>query len=259
METHALYSKREIKENPQKKAVRLDAYLVGAHAPSVLILPGGAYSMVSDFNEGKPFAEEFLARQYNAFVLWYRVGAAARFPAPMEDVARALQYMKSHAIEWELDPAKIALMGSSAGGHLAAYFAAAHKRFDVPYQGVVYGLKPAAVALCYPVITMGELTHKVSRRRLLGILSGSTEQNAASVERLVTADYPPTFLWHNRDDTSVDYRNSVYMRDALQKNGVQHELRLYETGGHGVGLAKGLKAEGWFDAAFAFLKNVFDA
>lgn len=257
MQTYSLYSKREIKENPQKKNVRLDAYLVGAHAPSVLILPGGAYSMVSDSNEGKPFAEGFTQRGYNAFVLWYRVGAAARYPAPMEDVARALQFIKNHAVEWQLDPARIALMGSSAGGHLAAYFAAEHKRFDVSYEDVVYGLKPAAVVLCYPVITMGELTHKVSRRRLLGILTGSPERNAASVERLVTADYPPTFLWHNRDDTSVDYRNSEMLHEALEKNGVRHELHLYETGGHGVGLAKGLEAEGWFDLAFAFLQNVF--
>ena len=72
MESYPLYTKREIKVTPQKKQVKLDAYLVGTHAPCVLILPGGAYTIVSDFNEGKPFAEEFNKRGYNAFVLWYR-------------------------------------------------------------------------------------------------------------------------------------------------------------------------------------------
>lgn len=258
MRSYPLYTKREIKVTPKRKTVKLEAYLVGGHAPSVLILPGGAYSIVSDFNEGKPFAEEFNKRGYNAFVLWYRVGAAARYPAPMQDVARAMQFIKSHAVEWEIDPAKIALMGSSAGGHLAAFFAAEYDRFDTEYNGALYGLKPSAVVLCYPVITMGELTHKVSRRRLLGAFSGKTEQNAASVERRVTSEYPPTFLWHNKDDQSVDCRNSEKMAEALRKNGVPCELHLYETGGHGIGLAKGKDAQGWFDLAFTFLQGVFN-
>ena len=130
METYPLYTKREIKVTPQKKQVKLDAYLVGNHAPCVLILPGGAYTIVSDHNEGKPFAEEFNKRGYNAFVLWYRGKAAARYPAPMEDTARAMQFIKSHAKEWGIDTSHIALMRSSAGGHLAAFFAVEHKRFD---------------------------------------------------------------------------------------------------------------------------------
>lgn len=258
MRSYPLYTEREIKVTPKRKTVKLEAYLVGGHAPSVLILPGGAYSMVSDFNEGKPFAEEFNKRGCNAFVLWYRVGAAARYPAPMQDVARAIQFIKSHAAEWKIDPARIALMGSSAGGHLAAFFAAEYKRFDTEYNGTVYGLKPSAVVLCYPVITMGELTHKVSRQRLLGFFSGKPEQNAASVERQVTSEYPPTFLWHNKDDQSVDCRNSEMLYEALRKNGVPCELHLYETGGHGIGLAEGKDAQGWFDLAFTFLQGVFD-
>lgn len=258
MESYPLYTKREVKENPQKRQVKLDAYLVGNHAPCVLILPGGAYTIVSDFNEGKPFAEEFNKRGYNAFVLWYRVKAAARYPAPMEDTARAIQFIKSQAKEWNIDTSKLALMGSSAGGHLAAFFAAEYKRFDKSYNGILYGVKPNALLLCYPVITMGALTHKVSRRRLLGLFSGKPEQNSASVERRVTSEYPPTFVWHNRDDLSVPYQNSELLADALEKNGVLYELKLYPSGGHGIGLAEGTSAEGWFDEAFAFLKNVFE-
>ncbi len=259
MQTYALYTKSEIKVTPSKKAVHLDSYVVGNNAPSVLILPGGAYTIVSDFNEGKPFAEYFNAHGYNAFVLWYRVKSAARYPAPLEDVARAMQFVRSHAAEWELDKAKIALMGSSAGGHLASFFAAMHTYFDKEYNGVVYGVKPSALVLCYPVVTMGKLTHAVSRRRLLGLFSGRTEQNAASVEKLVTETYPPTFLWHNKDDQSVPYRNSVLLHDALEQKGVRCEMHLYEHGGHGIGLAEGKDAEGWIDDAFAFLQSVFTA
>lgn len=257
MQSYPLYTKNEIKVTPSKKQVKLDRYTVGNSAPSVLILPGGAYSIVSDFNEGKPIAEYFKAHGYNAFVLWYRVGAAARYPAPFEDVARAMQFIHSHAADWHLDSTKLALMGSSAGGHLAALFSVDYKMFEEEYQGATYGLKPAAVVLSYPVITMGKLTHAVSRRRLLGLLSGHTEQDLASVEKRVGENYPPTFLWHNKDDQSVPYENSVMLKEALDKKGVRCDLHLYEHGGHGIGLATGTDAEGWIDDAFAFLQSVF--
>lgn len=258
MQSYPLYSKREIKATPAMKKVVLDAYLVGENAPSVLILPGGAYQMVSDSNEGKPFAEALNQRGYNAFVLWYRVRTAARFPAPMQDVARALQFIKSHTGEWNIHPTQIAFMGSSAGGHLAAYFAAEHRRFESETEDAAETMHPAAVVLCYPVITMGPLTHRVSRQKLLGLFSGKPEQEASSVELLVTETYPPTFLWHNKDDLSVDYHNSVLLADALQAKQVRHVLHLYETGGHGIGLAQGKEAEGWFDLAFDFLKSVME-
>lgn len=259
MQSYPLYTKNEIKVTPSKKKVKLDCYLFGSNAPSVLILPGGAYSFVSDSNEGKPIAEYFQAHGYNAFVLWYRVGAAARYPAPLEDVARAMQFIRSHTADWHLDSKKLALTGSSAGGHLAALFSVDYKMFEEEYRGATYGLKPTALVLSYPVITMGKLTHAVSRRRLLGILSGRTEQNLASVEKRVGGAYPPAFLWHNKDDQSVPYENSVMFKNALDEKGVRCDLHLYEHGGHGIGLAEGTDAEGWIDDAFAFLQSVFNA
>lgn len=255
MQTYNLYDKIECRAEPARKKVRLDAYTVGKNAPSVLILPGGAYNMISDSNEGKPIAESLQARGYNAFVLWYRVGAAARYPAPMLDVARAMQFLQSRTDEFGVEENRIALLGSSAGGHLAAYFGAQYKLFARKYEGEDYPLRPAALVLSYPVITMGKLTHALSRRRLLGLFSGKKEQAAASVEQLVSAEYPPTFLWHNKDDASVDYRNSQMLADALEQYGVPHELHLYPTGGHGIGLAKGKDAEGWLDQAFSFLQR----
>lgn len=257
MESFALYDKYDCRVEPARKKVRLDAYLTGKEAPAVLILPGGAYCFISDSNEGRPIAERFVKKGYNAFVLWYRVGFAARYPAPLKDVARALQFLQHNAARFGVVPGKIALLGFSAGGHLASFFGAQYPRFETKYEDASYPLKPAALVLGYPVVTMGQHTHKLSRRRLLGLLSGKAEQDAASVEKLVTPDYPPTFLWHARDDQSVDCCNSEMLAEALAQNGVRHVLRLYDHGGHGIGLAKGKEPAGWFDEAFAFLEGVF--
>lgn len=249
-----LYSKNEIKERPKRKLVTLESYVIGENAPTVLICPGGAYKFVSDSNEGRPFAEKLNERGYNAFVLFYSTGSGnARYPYPLNDVARAMQFIKSKASELKINADKIVLMGSSAGGHLCSFFATQYKRFECEYEGKNYSLKPSALLLSYPVITMGELTHKVSRQNLLGFMIGRTERDAASVEKQITADYPPTFSWHNKDDQSVDYRNSVMLEEALEKNGVNHEVLYFESGGHGIGLAEGKDAEGWIDKAIDFL------
>lgn len=255
---YSLYSKKEMKERPKRKLVTVESYIIGKKAPTVLICPGGAYKFVSDSNEGKPFAEKLNKRGYNAFVLFYSVGSGnARYPYPLKDVARAMQFIKSKAEELEIDADNIALMGSSAGGHLCSFFSTVYGRFACEYEGKDYSLKPKALVLSYPVITMGELTHKVSRQNFLGILTGKPERNAASVERHITSDYPPTFAWHNKDDKTVDYRNSVMLEKALNENGVFNEFHYYETGGHGIGLAEGKEAEGWVDKAIDFLDKVF--
>lgn len=250
-----MYTKRELKEEPYRKKVKLEGYLVGNNAATVLICPGGAYKFVSDFNEGRPYAQEFNKRGVNAFVLTYSVSGAARYPKPLKDVARAIQYIKAHAAELGINAEKIALVGSSAGGHLCAFFGAEYERFECEYEGQDYSLKPSALILCYPVITMGELTHKMSRKFLLGFLPGKPEIKSASVENRVSADFPPTFLWHCKDDASVDYHNSVMLDKALEKYGVPHQLKLFETGGHGIGLADGKEPEGWFQQAFDFIQQ----
>lgn len=254
---YQIYSKNEIKVRPSRKKVTLESYVIGGNAPFVLVCPGGAYKFVSDSNEGRPYAEKLNESGYNAFVLTYSVGSGvARYPYPLEDVARAIQFIKSKSTEFSVNADSFALMGSSAGGHLCAFFAAQYERFEKEYEGADYSLKPKALVLAYPVITMGELTHKVSRKMLLGALSGKPERQAASVEKIITADYPPVFVWHNKDDLSVDYRNSVMLSESLKENGVDCELKLYETGGHGIGLADGSDADGWFENATSFLKKI---
>lgn len=247
---YSLYSEKEIKVKPSRKKVFLESYVVGNNAPTVIVCPGGAYKFVSDFNEGKPFAEELNKRGYNAFVLTYSVGSGvARYPNPLEDVARAVRLVRKESETLNINADSFALMGSSAGGHLCSFFSAVHTRFEENDEC----LKPAALVLAYPVITMGALTHKTSRNMLLGLFSGKTEQRAASVEQLAASDYPPTFVWHNKDDTSVDYNNSVMLKNRLDEVGAECEMHLYETGGHGIGLADGKDAEGWINLAIDFL------
>lgn len=249
-----IYSKKEIKERPQRKNVTLESYIIGGNAPTVLICPGGAYKFVSDSNEGKPFAEKLNAHGYNAFVLFYSVGSGnGRFPYPLYDVAKAIRFIKSKAKELNINADEISLMGSSAGGHLCAFFATQYKRFEEEYDGEGCSLKPNALVLCYPVITMRELTHKVSRQIFLGAFSGKAEREKASVELNITSDYPPTFAWHNKDDSSVNVQNSIMLHEALEEKGIQNELHLYETGGHGIGLAEGKDADGWIEKAIDFL------
>lgn len=255
MQDFKIYSEREMKEEPYRKKVKLQGYLIGDNAPTVLICPGGAYKFVSDFNEGRPYAQEFNKRGVNAFVLTYSVSSAARYPKPLKDVARAMQYIKANAAALKINADKIALIGSSAGGHLCGFFGAEYEKFECEYGNNSYSLKPSALILCYPVITMGQLTHKVSRKFFLGFLAGKPEINAASVEKRVTENYPPTFVWHCKDDASVDYHNSVMLCDGLKKHNVPHQFKLYETGGHGIGLAEGKEAEDWFDEAYKFIKQ----
>lgn len=255
---YSIYSKKEVKERPQRKKVTLESYIIGNNAPTVLICPGGAYKFISDSNEGKPFAEKLNERGYNAFVLFYSVGSGnGRYPYPLRDVARAMQFIKSKSEELKINADEISLMGSSAGGHLCSFFATQYERFENEYNGTDYSLKPKALVLTYPVITMCEQTHKVSRRIFLGAFSGKPEREAASVNLQVTCDYPPTFMWHNKDDSSVNAENSIMLHDALKKCGVKNEIHLYETGGHGIGLAKGKDAEGWIEKAVDFLDAVY--
>ncbi len=252
---YKIYTERECKEEPYRKKVQLFGYVVGENAPVVLICPGGAYKFISDFNEGEPFAREFNKRGINAFVLFYSVGYNARYPRPVKDVARSMQFIKANAERLCVDGNNISLMGSSAGGHLCAFFSSQCERYETEYCGKEYSLIPKTLMLCYPLITMGEKTHKVSRRNFLGLFPGKTEINASSVEKLANGSFPPTFVWACEDDGTVDYNNSVMLCDALRKNGVPHEFKLFKTGGHGIGLANGKEPDGWFDSCFEFYKK----
>ena len=240
---------REFFDTFRKNTYQLKPYLLkdGKTHPVAIICPGGGYRRVCSFVEGYPFAKALNAMGCHAIVVYYRVNALAKYPAPQDDLARAVKEIHDNAQAWNLDMAGYSVWGSSAGGHLAASFGTENMGY------VHYGLpKPGALILVYPVVTMGEKTHPGSRDYLLGEKPGKETVTFASVEKQVTASYPPTFLWWGSSDSCVDPENSRMLRSALEENNIPCQCIEYPGVEHGVGLGKGLPCEGWIEKAVAF-------
>lgn len=219
--------------------------------PLVLICPGGGYSYTS-VRGGEAFAMQFLAMGYHAAVLKYSC-APARYPVALTELAAAVMLVRRHAEEWHVDPRALLVLGCSAGGHLAASLGTLWRE-DFLADGVMAGgeerglLRPDGMILCYPVITSGEFAHRGSFENLLGKEAGKeqnwTERDSLlrrlSLEERVSADTPPTFIWHTFTDGSVPVENSLLFVSALRKAGVSTEFHMYPQGGHGLGLANRL-------------------
>lgn len=210
-----------------------------------VICPGGGYNMVCSFIEGEPYAEALNAMGISAVVVYYRCRKKAKYPAPQDDLARAVREVLSHAQDWNLDVEGYSVWGSSAGGHLAGSFGT--QNMGYPHYSLP---KPGAIVLVYPVITMGEYTHPGTRANLIGNSTGM--RPLTSIEAQVTADYPPTFVWCGAADTCVPPENSHLLAQALEQNGVPCQFVEYPGVDHGVGLGIGLACEGWIQNAVDF-------
>lgn len=234
-------------DNHQPNRYALKPFLVndGKVHPFVVICPGGGYGAVCSAGEGRAFAKELNKLGYHAFVVYYRVRKKARYPHPQEDLKRAVEEVFANKDKWKLDTSSWSIWGSSAGGHLVASFAM--EKWGTP--------KPTALILCYPVISMGEYTHKGSRYNLLGKDAGEAMIKKLSVELNVSSDYPPTFTWYGTADDCVLPVNSKMLCESLTKVGVPCRMEEYEGIGHGVGLAKGTVAEPWFKNAVSFWES----
>lgn len=209
-----------------------------ATGAAIVVCPGGGYAHLAN-HEGDHYARFLNEQGIAAFVLKYRLGSNGyRHPAMLEDAARALRIVRSRATEWQLDPHRIGIMGSSAGGHLAStlltHFDAGDPQAKDPVERV--SSRPDIGILCYPVITMGPLTHAGSKRNLLGENPPPELVEQLSNELQVTSNTPPCFIWHTVADTTVKVENSLMFAEALRKAGVPFDLHLYERGGHGMGL-----------------------
>ncbi|HEY4320412.1 MAG TPA: alpha/beta hydrolase [Gemmatimonadales bacterium] len=207
---------------------------------AIVICPGGGYSALADY-EGHDPALWLNKLGITAVVLTYRLGPRYHYPAPFLDAARAVRYTRAHAAEWQLDTARIGIMGFSAGGHLAAtlgtHFDSGNPQAADPIDRL--SSRPAILVLAYPVISMTDsLMHAGSRLNLLGPNPTADLIHLLSNETQVTAQTPPTFLFATMDDPVVKVQNSVAFADALRRAGVQYELHLYPHGPHGVGLAQ---------------------
>ena len=209
-----------------------------ATGAAIVVCPGGGYGALAG-HEGADYALYLNQHGITAFVLKYRLGSHGyRHPRMLEDAQRAIRLVRARAPEWKIDPRRIGIMGSSAGGHLAStaltHFDAGKASAGDPVER--QSCRPDLGVLCYPVISMGPNTHAGSKNNLLGKDPPAELVELLSNEKQVTHDTPPCFIWHTAEDKAVKVENSLEFAGALQKNGVPFDLHVYQKGAHGLGL-----------------------
>lgn len=219
----------------------LTAYLpttTNGPIPAMIICPGGGYGHLAD-HEGKVYALWLNELGIAGYVLKYRLGPQYHHPAMLQDVSHALQTVRAHASEWGIDPKRIGVIGSSAGGHLAATLATHFTDGDPSATNEVdrVSSRPNIAILCYPVIMIdGPLIHRGSRENLLGTNPPPELVQELSPERHVTSNTPPCFIWSTFDDKTVPVENSFVFAEALRKAHVPFDFHVYQHGPHGQGL-----------------------
>ncbi len=209
-----------------------------ATGAAVVICPGGGYGGLAG-HEGAGYAEWLADHGIAGIVLKYRLGSGGyRHPAMLNDAARAMRLTRSKAGDWKIDPKRVGVMGSSAGGHLAStiltHFDAGKADDADPIER--FSSRPDLGILCYAVISMGPNTHGGSKANLLGKEPAPELVELLSNEKQVTPQTPPCFIWHTWEDSAVKVENSLDFAVALRKAGVRFDLHVYEKGGHGMGL-----------------------
>ena len=205
----------------------------------MVICPGGAYARLAA-HEGRDYALWLNQHGLAAFVLKYRLGTHGyRHPRMLQDAARAVRLVRARAKDWSIDPHRVGIMGSSAGGHLAStlltHFDVGIKDAEDPVESE--SSRPDLGILCYPVITLGVYTHQGSLRNLLGDQPPPELVWSLSNELQVTPRTPPCFLWHTYEDQGVPLENSLQFAAALRRAGVPFALHIFQKGRHGLGLA----------------------
>ncbi len=206
----------------------------------VLVCPGGGYGMLAMDHEGEQIAKWLNGYGVAAFVLQYRLGPAYHHPIEMNDAKRAMRLIRSHAVDYNIDPNRLGIWGFSAGGHLAATVSTHTDMGTMSTNDPIdrYPSRPDFAILAYSVISFTDHPHQGSVHNLLGNNPDPKLLEDLSNEKQVTQRTPPTFLFHTTDDPVVPVQNSLSYYAALQKAGVPAELHVYEHGAHGVGLAQ---------------------
>lgn len=244
--TSMKFEKVEVRNSASEEYAALYVYLHGATneididtRPMIIVCPGGAYAFTSD-REAEIIAMQFLAFGYHAAVLRYSV-APARFPTAFLELGRSVALIREHAREWHVNPEEIAVLGFSAGGHLAGSFCTLwYQEWVAERLGVAWEmLRPNAMILGYPVITSGKYAHVGSFRNLLG-KEYEEKRTVLSLENCVDENTPRAFIWHTFGDRSVPVQNSLLFVDALASHGIPVEFHLFEKGVHGLSLANRL-------------------
>ena len=232
--------------------------------PAVVVCPGGGYAHVSN-REDFPVGREYLGAGYHVFILTYSVGTHAKDFEPLCQLTATISHIRAHAEEWMVDPEKIAVCGFSAGGHLAASSGtlANSDAFRQVWQGDD-NIIPNAMILAYPVILSNEFAHSGSIKNVSGAEAGSEVYHSFSLDRHVTKNTPPTFLWHTAADKLVPVENSLYFAAALSAEEIPFEMHVFPTGGHGmstctheVGTYNSYNGR-WMEFSISWLNKLFD-
>ena len=212
--------------------------------PLILVCPGGGYHFTSE-REAEIIAMQFNAMGYHTAVLRYSC-KPAQFPTALLELSRAVAHLRAHAQKYMIDPERIAVLGFSAGGHLAAslgvfwnteWFAKIREEAGVALTA--QEIKPDGLILAYPVITSGEYAHRDSFTDLLGEerAKDSWWLEKMSLEKQDLKDVPPVFLWHTSYDSSVPLENSLYFATQLIKARKPLEYHIFPGDVHGISLA----------------------
>ncbi len=261
----------EVQDNGRVRNIQdptMTVYLPDAEkatGAAVVICPGGGYWLLAIQHEGHDVARWFNAIGVAGIVLKNRLPTSDNITDKSEvalaDALRAIRMVRHRANDWKIDPAKIGVMGFSAGGHLAST-AGTHYDDGIatdpdPVQQV--SSRPDFMILMYPVINMyEEFMHSGSMRNLLGENPAKDQMLRFSNDMMVTTDTPPTILIHSTDDKNVIVANSIRFYEALIKNGVSAELHIYNSGGHGYGLGRndGTSHNLWPQVCEAWLRDM---
>ena len=252
----------------------LDTYVSGVcfePRPAMLVIPGGGYRAVCSDREGEAIAEAYVARGYNAFVLQYRVGEGHLYPEQLTDAAAAMLHIRRNSEKYMIDPKRVYAVGFSAGGHLtgALGLMVSDKLVTDALGATEEEIRPDAIVLSYPVVSAYAPTHEGSFVNLLGKpfdeLTDS-ERETHSLERRVTKNSPPAFIWHTATDGAVPPLGSLKLCRSYIENNIPVTLRVYPYGPHGIALADKVTnrteagvqplAEGWVDESVAFLATL---
>jgi acetyl esterase/lipase len=228
-----------------------------AKGTAVLIIPGGAYGFLAFEEEGIAIGKAFAEKGIAAFVLKYRLPKKETMRdksyGPLMDAQQAMKVIRSNAVNWNLNPTKVGVIGYSAGGHLASTLGTHFSKSYIPNKDNI-GLRPDFMILVYPVISMNDqLTHMGSKINLLGMEPSKEKVDLFSNELQVTKETPPTYLTHCGDDSIVDVNNSIVFYQALQKNGVNAELHLFPKGNHGF--TQRLPVSEWLEPMLGFMRR----
>lgn len=231
---------------------------------AVIVCPGGSYHHLGLYNEGYCSAKWFSENGITAFMLKYRSNESLyNHPAMLEDIQRAIQIVRENADDFGIDASKVGVIGYSAGGHLVTMAGEFGERFnELEKLGIetAVSLRPDFVMPIYPVVSMqDDISHKWSRRSLLGKNQTQERKDLFSMELQVPDNMPPTYIVVCKDDNVVDYNNSLRLYDALlEKNINDCELHVYEWGKHGFGMLNGpfMKEFKWNEPLLEWIKKI---